>query len=230
MSIVDYGQKYLINKIKYISIRNEILDSESKHQVGGYTIPTDSEKSLDSIDDEYYVVHSSHNADNLLETLKDGYIRPGSMVDKSRRIFSGGEPLDYVYANIQFTDIKNLDRIGAVTLILRPKIIKEYGVIFNQGWFKYPTDMSIYVRKDDSNEEKNRKIMEIKNYVSNPTFYKNSPIASSFTGIMAHELLFNVSIPLKDNLIGIICFDCPKKYLRKIKTIMKRKYPMSKIF
>ena len=58
MSIVDYGQKYLINKIKYISIRNEILDSESKHQVGGYTIPTDSEKSLDSIDDEYYVVHS----------------------------------------------------------------------------------------------------------------------------------------------------------------------------
>lgn len=223
----DYRQKYFKYKVKYMELCNKKQLGESLKQIGGLNNSIDY---ADSIDEDYYVVHSAQNSSNLLEILKSCYIRPGSMIDEGRRIFSGGEPLEYVYGNIQFTDIKNLDRIGSVSLILKPKIIKEYGVIFNQGWFKSPTDMSIYIHKDDPDLVKDKKILEIKEYVANPTYYKNSPIALSFTGVMAHELLFNEPISLKENLIGILCSGCPKEDLKKIRKVMDNKYPSSKFF
>ena len=185
---------------------------------------------ISSIDENYFIVHSTQNADNLLAVLKDGNLRPGKDLPKKRRIFSGGEPLEYIYGNIQFTDIKNLPYYGSIVLILNPKIIKDYGVIFNQGWFKSPTNTSIYVRKDDTEENKSKKIQEIKDYVANPTYYKNAPNPDIISAHMAHELLFDTPIPLKDNLIGVMCYGCPDKVLKKIKSVMKKKYPDSKIY
>ena len=45
----------------------------------------------------------------ILGILNDGFIKLGSDVEEEYRALTGGEPHNYIYANINFPDIKNLD-------------------------------------------------------------------------------------------------------------------------
>lgn len=95
-------------------------------------------------------------------------------------------------------------------------------MIFSKGWSGV-TDKSIYLHESDKLEDKYKKISEIKEYLKNPSFY---PFRTS--GWLEHEIMIDRPIPLDKYLISINCV-CSKEYKKKIKKIVKLKYPRVKI-
>jgi len=178
----------------------------------------------------FYIIHNPFNPSNLLSILEDGYIYPGKMVDVKRRVYGGSEPLDYVYSNIYFDDLKNLDILSPIIIILKPDVVYSYNTYFNRGWFMSPSSDSIRIKKSDTKKEKIRKLKQIKEYVASPTYYKDSPIADWFTGVLAHELLFDSAISLKHHLLGVVFRGFDDKVTQQVRSVMTEKYGAAKLF
>ena len=173
----------------------------------------------------FYFTHSVANDDLtvLYAILKDGYLRPGKDI-KHANIRSPGD-LEYIYGNLNFSDLNNIDILNNVSLQFSPELIFDYGMIFNRGWFKYPYDTSIWIHESDTLEEKYRKLDEVKEYIKNPTFY---PFKVS--GYKAHEIMIDRPIPLNKYLISVNRdWNYPKKYKKMIDKIIRSKYPGVKI-
>jgi hypothetical protein len=191
----------------------------------------------------FYFVHTTTVFENLLDILKMDVIYPGKYVKKEQRQYYGSEPSEYVYANIYFEDINNIEYPRNYTLILHPKIMDNNGFFFNKGWQKYPyggpdieqidsitgdkikyPQTGIEIFANDSDIEKKQKIKQIHDFIKNPSLPK---IFIEGHGTIQHEILFDHPIELiNGNLLGIICDD--DKNIQQIKNIVKNK-PYSNI-
>lgn len=206
--------EYTTNKNMYIDLIRMTYGKKSLITMFGGMI--------DDPRNNFYFTHSVAGGEKVLYTIiKDGFLRPGKDI-KHPNIRSPGD-LAYVYGNINFSDLNNLDTIFNVCLLFSPRLIFDYGIIFNRGWFKYPRDTSIRIHESDSLEEKYNKLNQIKEYLKNPTFY---PFKVS--GYMAHEVMIDRQIPLGEYLMAVNCV-CSKKYKKRIHKIINKKYPNVKI-
>lgn len=77
-------------------------------------------------------VHNTFGYDNLISILKSGMLNLGSKVDKKHRKLSGGIPMDEIYMNIYFKDLKNLS--SPCGLIFSSKLLDDYSFTVNAGW------------------------------------------------------------------------------------------------
>lgn len=210
MDVMASKNCYLMNKSMYKNMPHY----ENNRLFGG-----------DWSKEDFYFTHSVAGGEKVLYTiLKNGFLKPGKYVDHTNILSS--DDLEHVYGNINFNDLNNIDIIGSVSLQFSPKLIFDYGMIFNRGWFKYPRETSIFIHESDTLEEKIKKLDEVKEYLKNPTFYPKFLIEGS--GYRAHEIMIDQQIPLSKYLISVNCV-CSKKYNKKIKKIIKSKYPNVKI-
>ena len=197
-------------KYKYIKYKTKYLNLKKKMNTKLYN---------------FYFIHSTTIFQNLLDILRTGILFPGKYLTLEQRKLYGEEPSDYVYANIYFEDIKNIEYTLDYTLILHPKIMDVDGFFFNIGWQKFPLKKSeilaiessnnstikypqtgIEISANDSPEIVNQKLKEIHDFLKN---LKLPEILLSSPGIMHHEILFDHPINLSNsNLIGIICNYC----------------------
>ena len=203
--------KYIKYKLKYINLKNEI---------GG-------NKNIDNYD--FYFIHKTKNINSLKSILKSGILKLGKDVSKRYRGLSGTDPTNYIYANMFFEDLKNISHMWDISIILHPKIFYEYDIEFNQGWgYNYPKN-NINIYKNDDIENKKKKLEEIKEFTKNP--HTLPKVIREFPGMMHHQVVFKENIPLKNNLLGLVCNMCPENEIKKIKKIIKNKpYKNIKIY
>lgn len=246
---INTYQLYMNNKKDFLSISTYLLYLEHKNNnktdftdyyvryvnesfdynmIGGKTIIESSNKLTKSFLDtnRFYIVHSTLNADSLKNILIDGYLRAGKDV-KHEHILAE-ENLKYIYANINFNSLNNIDTIGGYKLFFHPSLVFDYNVVFNEGWQKYPTKDSIIIKKNYTIEKKIKLLRKIKKYLKNPTFYPQKLIDKA--GYRTHEILFNKPISLKKYLIGVEFEEDPNNENYKtdhtfIKDILNKKYP-----
>ncbi|ARF12316.1 hypothetical protein Klosneuvirus_4_131 [Klosneuvirus KNV1] len=154
-----------------------------------------------------YIYHST-NIDNLINILNDKVLYANKYIEKLHRRLSTTEDLPYIYTSLYVEESLN-DNFG-IALIFDPNILYNVPFIFNYGWLVHPNDKSIYVYSDDDKDVKNTKINQISDFVKNAK------------SIMDYEILFIGRIILKEYLIGILCPECDKTTLNKIKSILKK--------
>ena len=179
-----YKHKYIKYKKKYIQLK-KLLD-----------IPYD-----------FYFIHSTMCYNNLLDILKTGILYPGKFVKPEQRQYCGEETeSDYIFMNIYFEDISNIEFTYDYTLIFHPKIMMENGFIFNRGWAG-KNENSIEIFSNDNNNITNKKIKSIHDFLKDPEL--PAIIKEKSPGTHHHEILFDHPINLDNgNLIGIICNYC----------------------
>lgn len=175
----------------------------------------------------FYLIHTTLDKKSLITILKDGFLRPSIQQKKFRSMLSA-EKLEYIYANINFDDIRNIKNVGGYKLFLDSKLFYDQTSFFNKGWQKYPTEASIHIDKNESERSKRDKLMKIKEYVKNPTHHSQHLQLEKYAPHLVHEILFNSEIDLKKYLIGIECNEVDKKIFEKI--IKKYNYENVKIF
>lgn len=158
----------------------------------------------------FYFIHSTTNFNNLLDILKTGVLYPGKYLRPDQRKFCGEEcESEYIYTNIYFEDIKNIDYVRSYSLLLHPQIMLDNGFYFNKGWIVAPTSTSIHVDNKDTMDNE-QKITQIKEFLVNPV---NIPeIMKAKPGLYTHEVLFDHHINLDKNLVGIVCRYCNESY------------------
>lgn len=205
MSLKSHDDDYIKYKNKYLELKNN-----------------------EPYIDNFYFVHNTLNLSNIKSMIKDGILYIGKYVAKSRRKHSGGEPMDYIYTNIYFDDLKNLSHFMDYSIILHPNIIHKYGAVFNRGWRVGPAKhYSTYFYKKDTPAVFNKKIHEIKQFIENPSTLTR--LVREAPGLMHHEVLFKHNITLKDSLIGILCNWCPDDQVASLRKLLK-KYGYGNVF
>jgi len=210
---MNYYNKYLKYKNKYLQLKN-------KNQSGGNI-------------NKYIFVHNTTTFDNLIEILKTREIKISSQVDVKRRIRTGDSIHNFIYGNIYFYDIKNMIHFQNYTLILSPKLLKDYDMRFNKGW----TGIKLTeIKQNDKLKIKNKKLKVVKEWLKNPNDLPEI-LRSDTSGFMMHEVLFNKNIPIDKYLIGISCNGCDeikineiKKYNNNIKIFTNNLVPSSILF
>jgi hypothetical protein len=217
---------------KYIYYKNKYLELKRTNNTNTKTntndIYNDNNRKYD-----FYIYHSmsyqlkgvSYPIDRkIISVLNSGYIDVGSNVKKSYRTHSGGEPMDYIFGNIYFPDIKNLSFLwGDGGVILHPDLIYDRGVIFNKGWQAGPFSVKnngFIIDKNDDYKTKRRSLMKIKKWlkIRKDT---NEKLNELLADLMLHEVVFDKKIPIK-YIVGIICSNCPDKDVNKIKRKLKK--------
>lgn len=173
--------------------------------------------------ENFYLVHSTFSHASLLDILNDGFLRPS--VQLKKQTYISGEKLNYIYANINFDDINNIDTVGGYKLFLSPELFFDEGFVFNKGWFKYPVSSSIHVNKNETRYEKIKKLKIIKKYLKNPSFQPKHLIKNA--GYRAHEILFDKEIDLEKYLIGVECDDCE---IDLLDDLLRERYPIARLF
>jgi hypothetical protein len=158
--------------------------------------------------------HNTFGYDNLISILESRVLKLGSNVEKKRRKLSGGEPMDAIYMNIYFKDLKNLDSVCG--LIFSSKLIKDYKLIVNAGWQGQPI-----VEITNSDKIKN-KIKIIRKFLKNPKKILPENLVNSLPKFMLHEVLFFENIPIKDYLIGIANCGFTKKEMKNIEHVLEK--------
>lgn len=214
-------RSYADNKLLYFRLR----EMSSTQLIGGNV--------SENINYGFYFTHFVSTPDTVFQILKDGCIKLSKDVPIENRVFSGTDPIEYLYTNIQFDDVNNLQPTGDVTLLLSPQLFYDFDLIFNKAWLKFPVIDSIYVYNHDSLEIKENKLQQIKKYVFNPTFYADTPLGKIVgnlrtLGRMSHEILFTKQIPLEQYLIGILCPNESDEFKETIRDLIKT-YPNAKI-
>jgi len=179
----------------------------------------------------FYFIHGTKDTNSILSIINEGVIKPGKYVPVKRRLHGGDEPLDYIYTVAYFEDIHNLSHIWDYAIILSPILLRKYNVVFNKGWQGSPWINSIYFNIIDSEnyneqvvidtvETFNNKLNEVIKFIKDPNTLPK--IIQDAPGLMHHEFLFSENIPLKDNIIGIVCNNCSKTNINKIKNALKK--------
>ena len=174
---------------------------------------------------DYFIIHGT-DLKRLYNILKEGKIYANKYIDKKFIRLAGWERLPYVYTNIFFNDLQNIETSFGISLILHPKILYEQVSIFNEKWQVHPTEESIYLNPFDGKKSIDEKLNLIKLKISKNLNEKNKVLQ-----IMNHELLFIARICLDDYLIGILCPGCNMNEIIKIQNLLKKyKYENVKIF
>jgi len=170
--------------------------------------------------ENYYIIHSVFKIKNLIKILEDGEIRIGKNLDKKYLSMSNPkEPLNYIFSNIYFEKLKNLEYFWQSSIVLDPKIIIEKGCIFKKSW------SGDIIHKDDIKIKKNdnklkEKIKKIYYYIKKP---KDIPAIVKMNPYMTHEILFNDKISIKKYAIMITCNFCDDKTYKKLEKIIEKK-------
>lgn len=211
-----YYNKYIKYKRKYLRLKKIIGGNEKEN--------------------DYYIIHGSKSPESLLNILKDGKLKLGDEVKKKyKKMGSDDDP--HIYANIYFENVNNISHFWDYSLIFDPKILTKYGAWFNRGWLGI-SKTSIHIDKNEQGERLKNKIEKIQEFVQHPREIPD--IVLKFPGMCHHELMFDTRIPLKDNLLGIVCNHCNDEKISKIKeiikdtpykniTILTRNYPFPKL-
>jgi hypothetical protein len=198
--------RYIVNKNAYKKLNNNIFGGDYKD----YDI------------DNFYIIHRTYaGEDQLLRILKDGYLRPGK--DVEHPYIMSELDLEYVYTLINFDDINNVLSIGGCRLFFHPKLLYDFGGIFNTRWYMIPDRFSIYVDKKATQLTKFEQIQKIKQCLIDPP-HDMIEIFRKTIGSM-HELLFDKAIPLSEYLIGVECEGCNENTLKRINKLLEEKYP-----
>lgn len=150
-------------------------------------------------DYNFNFLHMTKNFKNLKNILKDGSIKLGSQIPMEDKYLSGynGEP--YIFSNIYFKDLDNLEWFNDLSLIIKPEIIEEQSIIFVSGW---GNKIICTINPSDKHEEKINKLEEIKKYVSKPEDLPSVLLSSP--KYMQHEVRFSSPINIKKYLDGIV--------------------------
>jgi hypothetical protein len=160
---------------------------------------------------DFYFVHDAGSEKNIYKILKDKYLKSSSITKNTR--FSS-YTLSHIFSNIYFNDIKNIKDMNCMLFIISPFVMFDMDVYFNKGWSGLPNyNNDLNLLKSDSLDVKLKKLDKIKKFVHNPKEL-NSMIRS--TPIMTHECLFPKNISLEDHLLGIVCYKCDVKKIRKL--------------
>lgn len=208
--MTNYYDKYIKYKTKYLNLldKNGSSHNSSPNSCGG---------SIKTYD--YYFIHGTKNFSNLRSILKSGMLHIGKDVPKKRRFLCGDMPSNYVYANIYFEELLNLSHMRDFSIILHPKLLKEYGIIFNKGWTNICDP--IVISKNEMQYSVQDKINKIKKFISDP--HELPIMLRESSGLMLHEVLFDRKIPLENNILAIVCNSCSDANVRKLKKIIENK-------
>lgn len=202
--MTDYYEKYIKYKTKYQRMKDNCIKYN------------------------YYFIHGTRDVNNLKSILHDGFIYPGKDVDIKRRFQSGGQPMDDIYANIYFDDLRNLDYVWDYAIILHPQLLYEYNTTFNKAWGgKFGR---IHINKADNNKTISTKLRHIRNFFKNPNALPET--FNKFPEYFKHEVVFinPDPIPLMNNLLGIICNKCSQSQIKELHRIARNNgYPDIKI-
>lgn len=217
MSSINYYQKYLKYKQKYLDLQNDIRHNKTI-LTGGANCG-------------FFFMHGTKNFDNLLSILDDEYIFLGKDVDEKYRFLSGSETeSDEIYMSIYFKDIDNIKHFLGITLILDCKLIYDRDLVFQEGWYG---SNPIYFSKNDNKKTFNAKFKHMHDFLENPITVPQK--IREFSGLMDHQVLTSEPIPLKKYLRGIALNiqendDTYKRDLKKIKNKIKQKNYDVKIY
>lgn len=208
-----YYNKYLKYKIKYIdlkltkkfeyvqSIKNNFLYGGTKY--------------------DFFFIHATKNFSNLISILNNGYLYPGKYISRKHRFLGGPEiGSEYIYMNMYFKDLDNIQHVFGISLLLSPKMIYNKDMIFHEGWYG---GNPLYLYKNDSKKSIDKKIEKIHKFLKNPeSLHENLRY-----GFMNHQILTSDPISIQDNLIGIAInihdIDLHKKNIDKVKKLLKIK-------
>lgn len=194
---VDYYPKYIKYKQKYLNLKNKLLVDRKRKQ------------------SNFYFIHVTTSCENLIKILKSGYLYSRGEVKDGTGYGSGFESESkFIYTNIYFDDLKNLNFISGDAIILKPEIVDEFNIIFNKGWIRQPNEKSIRINKDDELPEKDGKWKRIKEYLENPTELPD--LITDPKDEMSHEVLFDKKIDLKKYLLAVVYSGCDEKQLESI--------------
>lgn len=195
-----YLQKYKKYKSKYIQLKRSI-------------------ERINTMTPSFYFIHTT-SWKNLEKILEDNCLAPSIHLDPEH-VRLGGHPLDCVFMHIFFDELKNIINNPGVSLLLSPEIINHFDIIFNKSWVGEKDNDSLFISKKDSINKKSKKIRKMYEYLEKP---ENMPTEKNLFGWHGvHEVLICEKIPLDKFLIGIICPDCSRQQIKKL----KRKYPTS---
>lgn len=233
---LDKYSQNLVNKNKYISLKN--AQHSNNITYGGGPKPKVNKKPLKI--NNFYFVQDTHRLENLISILNDGEIKLGKDVDEKCRKWTGEQPKDYIYTNIYFEDLKNMENTGHFAFILHPKIVNDRNWWFNKNWLSAPSSDEKYTitfNKNDSNKIHKQQLRKIKKFLKNPSSLPD--IVQTSPGQCHHEILFDKPISVKNYMIGIVCSHCNGKQLDQLEKLVKKKgynikiinenYPMPKL-
>lgn len=143
-------------------------------------------------------LHTTKNLKNLKNILKEGLIKLGSDIPIEDKYLSGYEDEHYIFANIYFKDLDNLEWFNDFSLIIKPEIIDYQQVMMIGGWGNKEIGI---INPSDNKEVKIQKLEQMKKYVLNP--HDLPEILLSSPKYMQQEVRFTSPIDIKKYLEGI---------------------------
>ena len=165
---------------------------------------------------DFFVIHMTKDKSNIYSILDSGILSLGKDVPPEiRNLWRDDEGQPYVFGNIYFKDLKNIEVVPNFTFIFSSKIFDDFDVGFNELWQGAITDKTIMLYKDDSKEIRAKKMKRIRSFLKKPFLLGDTvPIA----GVSKHELVIDEPIDLQKYLIAVICDSCDlSKYQEKYK-------------
>ncbi len=207
---MDYLDKYLKYKKKYINLKNK------------------KKLSNDKFNHKFYITHKTWIS-SIPHILNDGFIRAGKDIPK--KFIATDWDIQYIFGNIIFDDFLPKENLGFATLIFNPSIVKDFDIGVYKTWGGY--DYYYYIdkfNKNDSIKNINVKLDNILNFFKTDEF-----ISKNQDFLLNHQIIFYEPIDIKKYLYGIhftsICDDHDvKNYKKVIKALKKHNMTHVKIF
>lgn len=192
---MNYFDRYIKYKYKYNKF-NKRMDSEYN----------------------FYFIHMTKNFKNIIKT---GYLKLGSDIPVKHKNLSGYVDEPYVFANIYFEDLDNLEWFCDLSLIIKPEIINSQIIQFIGGWGNL---LVTEINPQETKSEKIIKINEFKEYIINP--YGLPDILLQAPKYRQHEVRFTSPINLHQYLDGVVIYygneDELVKKVKRIKKLLKK--------
>lgn len=171
----------------------------------------------------FYFVHMTKNFKNFKNIIKDGKIKLGCDIPVEDKFLCGDVDHPYIYFNINFNDLDNLDYFQDFSFIIKPEIINTQSIEFFGGWGLLKITE---IHPEDSQSDKIKKINKIKKFVSNPYEYGLPENVLDFSKFMQHEVRFTNPIDLHKYLYGVVIPNYNKdeleKQIDKVKKLLKK--------
>lgn len=221
-------KKYLKYKSKYMNLKQSIVNLDSSNYfLNGGSVDERKLVNIKSLKLElgtkydFFFLHMTKNFSSLISILEKGYLLPGKFVSKKHRFLSGPETeSEYIYMNIYFQDLDNIQQVFGISLLLSSKLIYDNDLIFHEGWYG---GNPLYLYKNDPKKTTDKKIKKIYNFIKDPhSLHENLRY-----GFINHQILTSEPIPIRDNLIGIVFnisnTTSQKKNINIVKNILKSK-------
>ena len=166
----------------------------------------------------FYIIHATRSLSAIERIVKEGTLRRGSELPEDSREFGAGQSMPYVFGQMYFTDLRNLERFIDNTLILDGSITDNYTLYFNKGWHGY-MDADYVLYKGESMSQKVEELLKIREFLKNPDSIPEK--IREFGGHLVHEVLFEENLYIKPYLRGILCYGCNEGQLLNLKDLLE---------